>query len=247
MACTLRQKVPRRWATAPFSMPSTVLMSEKSPSTERSVSSELSTVPASEKPATTEAPPCSGLSTAGFGEGLCGPRILGLGFGFAGMIVGTGGPLEAGGWPASAAVSGNGGVVGTLDGASDGVVRANDDSGPSAGVEVARSNDDPGPSGRGIFFGRAGSALKARPGGRSGLPKGRMAESENAGMVAAYPNLKPSMLRSSDVYCSARVQCSGTSANPGGASAPPDLSFGKSVCLYMLGIYACTRLPPFTA
>ena len=140
------------------------------------------------------------LDGAGFGEGLCGPRILGLGFGFAGMIVGTGGPLEVGGWPASAAVSGNGGAVGTLDGASDGVVRANDDSGPSAGVEVARSNDDLGPFGRGIFFGRAGSALQARPGGRSGLPKGRMAEWENAGTVAICPKLKPSMLRSYDVY-----------------------------------------------
>jgi hypothetical protein len=76
-----------------------------------------------------------------------------------------------------------------LDGASDGVVRANDDSGPSDGVEVFRSNDDPGPSGRGIFSGRAGSALQAKAGGRSGLPKGRMAESDNAGMVAAYTRI----------------------------------------------------------
>ena len=123
------------------------------------------------------------LDGAGFGEGLWGPRSVGN----AGVIVGNGRPLDIGGWPASAALPGNGGVVGTGDGAGDGVVRANDDSGPSAGVGFARAVDDAGPLGRGIFDGRAGSAFEANPGGRLGLPKGRMADRAIASTVAACP------------------------------------------------------------
>jgi hypothetical protein len=64
------------------------------------------------------------LDGAGFGEGLWGPRSIGR--------------------RSSTAVPGNGGVVGTGDGAGDGSVGANDDSGPSAGVGFATSVDDDG-------------------------------------------------------------------------------------------------------
>ena len=126
------------------------------------------------------------LDGAGFGEGLWGPRSVGR--------------------RSSAAVPGNGGVVGTGDGAGDGSVGANDDSGPSAGVGFARAVDDAGPLGRGIFFGRAGSAFEANPGGRLGLPKGRMADNEIVSTVAACSSLSAGMLRSSDV-CATACAC----------------------------------------